>query len=155
MLTMVDAADGLVLVDAHPGNTVNALRAINPAVSNENRPDLLQNKLTHSIPRTVITPTVTRTTARNFKKRIPLHRPSDSTNGLIMPSTSGSKSNRANGSIQTMMTLPLGAAVARRPAEVGSESVRNGPYDFMLHQSAGKFSKTTARSLRRSSRACG
>ena len=38
-------ADGLVLVDAHPGNTVNALRAINPAVSNENRPDLLQNKL--------------------------------------------------------------------------------------------------------------
>ena len=38
-------ADGLVLVDAHPGNTVNALRAINPAVSNENRPDLLQSKL--------------------------------------------------------------------------------------------------------------
>src|SRR5206468_6623767 len=38
-------ADGLVLVDAHPGNTVNALRAINPAVNNENRPDLLQNKL--------------------------------------------------------------------------------------------------------------
>src|SRR5204862_81793 len=38
-------ADGLVLVDAHPGNTVNALRAINPAVNNENRPDLLQSKL--------------------------------------------------------------------------------------------------------------
>jgi hypothetical protein len=38
-------ADGLVLVDAHPGNTVNALRAINPAVNNENRPDLMQNKL--------------------------------------------------------------------------------------------------------------
>jgi pimeloyl-ACP methyl ester carboxylesterase len=43
--TNLTAADGIVLVDAHPGNTVNALRAINPAVNNENRPDLLQNKL--------------------------------------------------------------------------------------------------------------
>jgi hypothetical protein len=28
-------ADGMVLMDAHPGNTVNVLRAINPAVRNE------------------------------------------------------------------------------------------------------------------------
>jgi hypothetical protein len=34
-------ADGLVLVDAHPGNPVNGVRSINPAVTDENRPDLL------------------------------------------------------------------------------------------------------------------
>jgi len=109
-------ADGLVLVDAHPGNTVNALRAINPAVSNENRPDLLQNKL-DPIPRTVITPPVTRTIRRTFKRPTPGRKPSDTMTGLIALSISASKLNRANGSIQTMMTLPLGAAVARRPAE--------------------------------------
>jgi hypothetical protein len=34
-------ADGLILVDAHPGNPVNALRSLNPAVTNESRPDQL------------------------------------------------------------------------------------------------------------------
>ena len=33
-------ADGLMLLDAHPSNASNALRAINPAVFNEERPDL-------------------------------------------------------------------------------------------------------------------
>jgi hypothetical protein len=38
-------ADGLILVDAHPGNPVNALRSLNPAVTNENRPDRLDPTL--------------------------------------------------------------------------------------------------------------
>src|SRR5713226_1313346 len=32
-------ADGLILVDAHPGNPVNGVRSINPAVTDERRPD--------------------------------------------------------------------------------------------------------------------
>ena len=38
-------ADALVLVDAHPGNPVNALRSLNPAVTNESRPDQLDPSL--------------------------------------------------------------------------------------------------------------
>ena len=38
-------ADGLILVDAHPGNPVNGVRSINPAVTDENRPDLLNPDL--------------------------------------------------------------------------------------------------------------
>src|ERR1051325_6192930 len=38
-------ADGVVLVDAHPAIAVNALRALNPAVFDENRPDLIQPDL--------------------------------------------------------------------------------------------------------------
>jgi hypothetical protein len=38
-------ADGLVLVDAHPGNPVNGVRSINPAVTDENRPDLLNPEI--------------------------------------------------------------------------------------------------------------
>src|SRR4029077_14577962 len=34
-------ADGMLLMDAHPSNASNALRAINPAVFNEDRPDLV------------------------------------------------------------------------------------------------------------------
>ena len=34
-------ADGILLMDAHPSNASNALRAINPAVFNEERPDLV------------------------------------------------------------------------------------------------------------------
>jgi hypothetical protein len=38
-------ADGLILVDAHPGNPVNGVRSINPVVADENRPDLLNPEL--------------------------------------------------------------------------------------------------------------
>src|SRR5712675_866770 len=34
-------ADGLLLLDAHPGNTVNTLRSLNPAVLDENDPSKL------------------------------------------------------------------------------------------------------------------
>ncbi|HEY7386738.1 MAG TPA: hypothetical protein VH743_24000 [Beijerinckiaceae bacterium] len=40
-LAGLPAADALVLLDAHPGNTVNALRSLNPAVTDENRPNEL------------------------------------------------------------------------------------------------------------------
>jgi hypothetical protein len=38
-------ADGLILVDAHPGNPVNGIRSINPAVVDESRPDLINPDL--------------------------------------------------------------------------------------------------------------
>jgi hypothetical protein len=38
-------ADGLILVDAHPGNPVNALRSLNPAVTDERQPDRLDPSL--------------------------------------------------------------------------------------------------------------
>jgi pimeloyl-ACP methyl ester carboxylesterase len=38
-------ADGLILVDAHPGNPVNALRSLNPAVTDERRPERLDPAL--------------------------------------------------------------------------------------------------------------
>ena len=38
-------ANGLILVDAHPGNPVNGIRSINPAVTDESRPDLLHPDL--------------------------------------------------------------------------------------------------------------
>ena len=38
-------ADGMLLMDAHPSNASNALRAINPAIFNEERPDLVDPAL--------------------------------------------------------------------------------------------------------------
>jgi pimeloyl-ACP methyl ester carboxylesterase len=38
-------ADGMLLLDAHPSNASNALRAMNPAVFNEQRPDLVEPSL--------------------------------------------------------------------------------------------------------------
>jgi hypothetical protein len=38
-------ADGLILVDAHPGNPVNALRSLNPAITDESRPDRIDPDL--------------------------------------------------------------------------------------------------------------
>ena len=38
-------ADGLFLLDAHPGNTINALRSLNPAVIDENDPSKLDASL--------------------------------------------------------------------------------------------------------------
>src|SRR5581483_5290691 len=44
-LANLPPADGIVLVDAHPAIAVNALRAMNPAVFDENRPDLVDPAL--------------------------------------------------------------------------------------------------------------
>jgi hypothetical protein len=44
-------ADGLVLVDAHPGNPVNGIRSINPAVIDDSRPDLINPDLDPYNPR--------------------------------------------------------------------------------------------------------
>lgn len=38
-------ADGLILVDAHPGNPANGIRSINPAVLDDSRPDLIDPEL--------------------------------------------------------------------------------------------------------------
>jgi pimeloyl-ACP methyl ester carboxylesterase len=38
-------ADGLFLLDAHPGNTINALRSLNPAVMDENDPSKIDPSL--------------------------------------------------------------------------------------------------------------
>lgn len=38
-------ADGLLLIDAHPGNTINALRSLNPAVLDEGNPDRIDPSL--------------------------------------------------------------------------------------------------------------
>ena len=38
-------ADALILVDAHPGNPVNGVRSINPAVTDESRPDQVNPEL--------------------------------------------------------------------------------------------------------------
>ena len=40
-----DRADGIVFMDAHPGNTVNGLRSLNAAVSSENNPKQLNTAL--------------------------------------------------------------------------------------------------------------
>src|SRR6267154_1671030 len=44
-------ADGLLLLDAHPGNTVNTLRSLNPAVLDENDPSKLDASLDPFDPR--------------------------------------------------------------------------------------------------------
>jgi len=44
-LANLPRADGVVVVDAHPAIAVNSLRAMNPAVFDENRPDLVRPEL--------------------------------------------------------------------------------------------------------------
>jgi hypothetical protein len=62
-------ADGLILVDAHPGNPVNALRSINPAVTNESRPDQLDPSLDPFNPRNGYNAKGPSTYSQEFKKR--------------------------------------------------------------------------------------
>jgi hypothetical protein len=49
-------ADGLLLLDAHPGNTVNTLRSLNPAVLDENDPSKLDASLDPFDPRNGFNP---------------------------------------------------------------------------------------------------
>jgi hypothetical protein len=62
-------ADGIVLRDAHPGNGVNTLRAINPAVFNENRPDVLNPALDPFNSENGYNPNGPSTYSENFKKQ--------------------------------------------------------------------------------------
>jgi hypothetical protein len=62
-------ADGIVLRDAHPGNPVNALRALNPAVFNESRPDRLNPRLNLFNPDNGYNPNGPSTYSEQFKKR--------------------------------------------------------------------------------------
>ncbi len=49
-------ADGLLLLDAHPGNTVNTMRSLNPAVLDENDPSKLDASLDPFDPRNGFNP---------------------------------------------------------------------------------------------------
>jgi len=62
-------ADGLILVDAHPGNPVNALRSLNPAVTDESRPDRLNPALDPFNPVNGYNPKGPSSYSEEFKKR--------------------------------------------------------------------------------------
>ncbi len=62
-------ADGLVLVDAHPGNPVNGVRSINPAVLDDNRPDLINSDLDPFNPKNGYNSVGPSTYSDEFKKK--------------------------------------------------------------------------------------
>ncbi|HYR90045.1 MAG TPA: hypothetical protein VE422_38595 [Terriglobia bacterium] len=62
-------ADGLILVDAHPGNPVNGVRNVNPAITNENRPDQVDPMLDPFNSRNGYNPTGPSSYSGEFKKR--------------------------------------------------------------------------------------
>lgn len=62
-------ADGLILVDAHPGNPVNGIRSINPAVTDETRPDLLNPELDLYNPKNGFNPKGPSTYSEEFKAK--------------------------------------------------------------------------------------
>ena len=68
-LTGLPKADGLILVDAHPGNPVNGIRSINPAVVDESRPDLLNPDLDPFNPKNGYNPKGPSSYSDEFKRR--------------------------------------------------------------------------------------
>jgi hypothetical protein len=62
-------ADGMMLRDAHPGNPVNGLRSINPAVLDESRPDLIDPTLDPFNPANGYNPNGTSSYSDEFKAR--------------------------------------------------------------------------------------
>ena len=68
-LTGLPKADGLILVDAHPGNPVNGIRSINPAVVDESRPDLLNPDLDPFNPKNGYNPKGSSSYSNEFKRR--------------------------------------------------------------------------------------
>jgi hypothetical protein len=62
-------ADGLILVDAHPGNPVNGIRSLNPAVTDESRPDRINPDLDPFNPKNGYNPKGPSTYSEEFKKR--------------------------------------------------------------------------------------
>jgi pimeloyl-ACP methyl ester carboxylesterase len=61
--------DGIVIVDAHPAIAVNALRAMNPAVFNEQRPDLVRSDLDPFNPANGYNPSGVSHYSAEFQKR--------------------------------------------------------------------------------------
>jgi hypothetical protein len=68
-LTGLRPADGVILVDAHPAIAVNALRAINPAVFDEQRPDLVNPDLDPFNPANGYNPRGPSKYSQEFQKR--------------------------------------------------------------------------------------
>lgn len=62
-------ADGLILVDAHPGNSVNGLRSLNPAVLDENDPSKIDPALDPFNPKNGFNPNGDSTYSAEFQKR--------------------------------------------------------------------------------------
>jgi hypothetical protein len=62
-------ADGIIFNDAHPGNTINALRSLNAAVVNERRPERLSPRLDPFNPQNVYNPNGPSTYSEQFKQR--------------------------------------------------------------------------------------
>ena len=62
-------ADGLILVDAHPGNPVNGVRSLNPAVTDESRPNLINPDLDPFNPKNGYNPKGPTTYSEEFKKK--------------------------------------------------------------------------------------
>jgi hypothetical protein len=67
-------ADGIIFSDAHPGNTINALRSFNGAVLNEHQPDRLNPPLDPFNPRNGYNPNGCSTYSEQFRKDILTHR---------------------------------------------------------------------------------
>src|SRR4029434_9544793 len=62
-------ADGLILVGAHPGNPVNGIRSLNPAVTDESRPDLINPDLGPFNPKSGYSPEGPSIYSEDFKKK--------------------------------------------------------------------------------------
>jgi hypothetical protein len=62
-------ADGIILADAHPGNTVNRLREMHPGVFREDRPDLVRPGLDAFNPNFGFNPNGPSTYSEDFKEK--------------------------------------------------------------------------------------
>jgi hypothetical protein len=62
-------ADGIVFVDAHPGNSVNGLRSLNPEVMNETNPARINSDLDPFNPKNGFNSKRPSTYSEDFKKR--------------------------------------------------------------------------------------
>lgn len=62
-------ADGIIFVDAHPGNSVNSLRALNPAVLNESDPRQINPELDPFSARNGYSPKGRSSYSEDFQKR--------------------------------------------------------------------------------------
>src|SRR5262245_50944081 len=68
-LANLPRADGIIFRDAHPGNPVNGLRSINPAIVNENRPGEVDPSLDPFNPKNGFNPNGSSHYSENFKRR--------------------------------------------------------------------------------------
>jgi pimeloyl-ACP methyl ester carboxylesterase len=62
-------ADGIVFMDAHPGNPVNSLRSLNPAVVDEGDPRQIKPELDPFNPKNGFNPTGTSSYSEEFKRK--------------------------------------------------------------------------------------